>query len=41
MKRYKSGADFLHPEFKEFVRGYRPEPVAEDAVVAADTAPQQ
>jgi tyrosine-protein phosphatase SIW14 len=23
MKRYKFGADFLHPEFKEFVYGYR------------------
>ena len=29
MKRYKFGADFLHPEFKEFVFGYR----------AADAAP--
>jgi tyrosine-protein phosphatase SIW14 len=26
MKQYKFGADFLHPEFKEFVYGYRPEP---------------
>ena len=25
MKQYKYGADFLHPEFKEFVYGYRPE----------------
>jgi uncharacterized protein (TIGR01244 family) len=24
MKQYKFGADFLHPEFKEFVYGYRP-----------------
>ena len=25
MKQYKYGADFLHPEFKQFVYGYRPE----------------
>jgi protein tyrosine/serine phosphatase len=25
MKRYKYGADFLHPEFKRFVYAYRPE----------------
>jgi protein tyrosine/serine phosphatase len=24
MKQYKYGADFLHPEFKRFVYGYRP-----------------
>ena len=24
MKQYKFGADFLHPEFKEFVYGYQP-----------------
>jgi len=24
MKRYKFGMDFLHPEFKQFVYGYRP-----------------
>ncbi|MGE5359968.1 MAG: fused DSP-PTPase phosphatase/NAD kinase-like protein [Bacteroidales bacterium] len=24
MKRYKFGADFLHPEFKQFVYGFRP-----------------
>ena len=24
MKQYKFGADFLHPEFKAFVYGYRP-----------------
>ena len=34
MKQYKYGADFLHPEFKEFVYGYRP---ASSAV--AQTAP--
>ena len=26
MKQYKFGADFLHPEFKQFVYGYRIEP---------------
>jgi protein tyrosine/serine phosphatase len=31
MKRFKYGADFLHPEFKDFVYGYRPELVAEGA----------
>jgi tyrosine-protein phosphatase SIW14 len=25
MKQYNFGADFLHPEFKDFVYGYRPE----------------
>ena len=25
MKQYNFGADFLHPEFKAFVYGYRPE----------------
>jgi hypothetical protein len=24
MKDYKFGADFLHPEFKQFVFGYKP-----------------
>ena len=28
MKKYKFGADFLHPEFKRFVYAYRPEPAA-------------
>jgi len=40
MKRFKFGADFLHPEFKDFVYGYRPEPVAENAAVAANAAAQ-
>ena len=40
MKQFKFGADFLHPEFKAFVYGYRPELVAENATVAANTAPQ-
>jgi tyrosine-protein phosphatase SIW14 len=30
MKGFKYGADFLHPEFKEFVYSYQPEPVAEN-----------
>ena len=25
MKKYRYGADFLHPEFKQFVYGYQPE----------------
>jgi tyrosine-protein phosphatase SIW14 len=40
MKQYKYGADFLHPEFKDFVRGYQPELVAEAPAVPADTAGQ-
>ena len=40
MKQFKYGADFLHPEFKDFVYGYRPEFVAEDAAAPADTAAQ-
>ncbi len=31
MKRYKFGADFLHPEFKRFVYGYRPALAVADA----------
>jgi hypothetical protein len=27
MKQYKFGADFLHPEFKEFVYAFHPESV--------------
>jgi len=30
MKQYKYGADFLHPEFKQFVYGYKPELIAEN-----------
>ena len=41
MKRFKYGADFLHPEFKQFVYGYRPELVAENAAVAEDVAVQR
>ena len=35
MKRYKFGADFLHPELKEFVYGYR---AAADSVAAPRAA---
>ena len=35
MKKYKFGADFLHPEFKAFVQGYRPVPAATAAAPAA------
>lgn len=38
MKRYKFGADFLHPEFKKFVYAYHPQPertAPSKAVVAA------
>jgi protein tyrosine/serine phosphatase len=36
MKQYKYGADFLHPEFKEFVSRYRPDiaPPVQAALVA-------
>ena len=39
MKRYKFGADFLHPEFKKFVYAFRPAPPlapAADRVIAAN-----
>jgi protein tyrosine phosphatase (PTP) superfamily phosphohydrolase (DUF442 family) len=35
MKQYKFGADFLHPEFKDFVYSYHP---AAEAVVATSAA---
>ena len=35
MKQYKFGADFLHPEFKQFVYGYRPDTQHADAAAAA------
>jgi tyrosine-protein phosphatase SIW14 len=38
MKQYNFGADFLHPEFKSFVYGYRAAPVE---VVAAATSTQR
>jgi tyrosine-protein phosphatase SIW14 len=34
MKRYKFGADFLHPEFKRFVYDYRPDTLRADAASA-------
>ena len=40
MKQYNFGADFLHPEFKEFVYGYRPEVVhaaASPSIVTTQT----
>lgn len=42
MKQYKFGADFLHPEFKQFVYGFRPEKPAvnaENAVAVTTSAP--
>lgn len=41
MKQYKYGADFLHPEFKEFVYGYKPEVTVAADTVAADPVAQQ
>lgn len=35
MKQYKFGADFLHPEFKRFVYGYRPPPAPAPAETLA------
>jgi len=35
MKQYNFGADFLHPEFKEFVYGYRPDARTVAPVAAA------
>ena len=40
MKRYKYGADFLHPEFKRFVYSFKPEPKGSvPTVVALTTQP--
>ena len=43
MKTYRFGADFLHPEFKQFVYGYEPEvrapAVAAISVFSGPTAP--
>ena len=41
MKQFKYGADFLHPEFKDFVYVYQPEPVAEETAVAENVAVQR
>ena len=38
MKQYRFGADFLHPEFKRFVYGYRPEPIAPVETLVAGVA---
>ena len=35
MKQYNFGPDFLHPEFKRFVYGFRPTPAAPASVAAA------
>ena len=40
MKDYKFGADFLHPEFKKFVYGYRLEPKESDPVQAVTASAQ-
>lgn len=37
MKRYRFGADFLHPEFKNFIYAYRPAAVRVDAANATPT----
>jgi tyrosine-protein phosphatase SIW14 len=39
MKQFNFGADFLHPEFKEFVYGYRPEPAHATASSTVVTNP--
>jgi len=40
MKDFKFGADFLHPEFKRFVYGYRaPAPASQEAEAIAVTLP--
>lgn len=38
MKQYKFGADFLHPEFKRFVYGFRRTDVLADATAAASAS---
>jgi protein tyrosine/serine phosphatase len=38
MKRFKFGADFLHPEFKQFVYAYKPDAVAIAAAEGAGAA---
>jgi protein tyrosine phosphatase (PTP) superfamily phosphohydrolase (DUF442 family) len=39
MKQYKFGADFLHPEFKQFLYSYRPDTL--HAATSAATVPAQ
>jgi uncharacterized protein (TIGR01244 family) len=38
MKQYKFGADFLHPEFKQFVYAYRPRPALPAVALTAAVA---
>jgi protein tyrosine/serine phosphatase len=38
MKQYKYGPDFLHPEFKKFVLGFKPEVKVPPTLVAAEAA---
>jgi tyrosine-protein phosphatase SIW14 len=38
MKQYKFGADFLHPEFKQFVLSYQAEPVHATTAIASTEA---
>jgi tyrosine-protein phosphatase SIW14 len=38
MKRYKFGADFLHPEFKQFVYGFHPDPALAAVTAVAGAA---
>jgi tyrosine-protein phosphatase SIW14 len=39
MKKYRYGADFLHPEFKQFVHGYQPEVQATVAASSVSSGP--
>lgn len=39
MKKYKFGADFLHPEFKRFVYSYRPDATRVAAVAVTAASP--
>ena len=38
MKQYKFGAEFLHPEFKDFVYSYRPDTTRTTVAVAASSS---
>ena len=40
MKQYKYGADFLHPEFKQFVYNYKAEPKGAVPTIVALTTQQ-
>jgi protein tyrosine/serine phosphatase len=40
MKQYKFGAEFLHPEFRDFVYAFKPQPKeAVSTIVALSTNP--